>query len=217
MVQHFFRIALSALLLFPFGRVAYSHPHVFVEANVEVVRDKNGQFVELRHVWRFDELFSATTIIDFDEDGSGELGVKELKKLSSTVKESIADYDFFTAIRVGGKAIEFFEPDELKSYYEDDQLIMLMAIEPASPHDFADGPLKISVSDTSFYVAFDYDVKNIAIEGQSNGCEKSVVHPDFDKLYADNSLSLTEAFFDDPSNTDNLGDEFYSWATIDCK
>ncbi|MEL7429195.1 MAG: DUF1007 family protein [Pseudomonadota bacterium] len=209
----FLTLALSGIGLSP----VEAHPHVFVEANIEVVRDDKGRFVELRHVWRFDELFSATTVLDFDADGDGVLGPDELALLSSNVKESISEFDFFTALRVAGKAVEFYEPEELKSYYENDQLIMLMAIEVAEPYDFSGGPLRVSVSDTSFYVAFDYDVKNISVEGPSDTCASSVVHPDFDKLYASDSLSLTEAFFDDPTNTQNLGDEFYSWATIDCK
>lgn len=196
---------------------ANAHPHVFVEANIEVVRDDEGRFVQLRHVWRFDEIFSATTVFDFDEDGDDTLSKEELAVLTSTVKESISEFDFFTALRINGKAVEFYEPDELKAYYENDQLIMLMEVEVAKPYDFSEGPVRVSVSDTSFYVAFDYDVKNISIEGPSDACATSVVHPDFDKLYASDSLSLTEAFFDDPTNTKSLGDEFYSWATIDCK
>lgn len=199
------------------GSMAFAHPHVFVEANIDVVRDKDGRFTELRQVWRFDELFSATITIDFDEDGDGKLDKAEMKKITDTVKESIAEYDFYTALRVGGKPLEFYEPDEIIAYMEDGKMIMLLAVEPAKAYDFSDGPLSVSASDTSFYVAFDFDSTNIAVEGNSDGCKTDVVHPDFDKLYAENSLSLTEAFFNDPQNTASLGDEFYSWATIDCK
>lgn len=209
-------LAVTALLPFT-GSTVLAHPHVFVEANIDVVRDEQGRFTELRHVWRFDELFSATITIDFDEDGDGKLGTEELNKVTSIVKESIAEYDFYTALRVDGKPLEFYEPDEINAYFEDGKMIMLLAVQPSDPYDFADGPLSISTSDTSFYVAFDYDAPNIVIEGNSQGCEKKVVHPDFDSLYAEDSLSLTEAFFNDPQNTADLGDEFYSWAIIDCK
>ncbi len=211
-------ICAAALAVTPFaGSAAVAHPHVFVEANIDVVRDKEGRFTELRQVWRFDELFSATITIDFDEDADGKLSDDELAKVMAIVKESIAEYDFYTALRVNGKPFEFYEPDEIKAYFEDGKLIMLLAVEPSKPYDFSDGPLRVSTSDTSFYVAFDYDKPNVAIEGNSTGCETKVEHPDFDSLYNDNWMSLTEAFFDDPANTANLGDEFYSWAIIDCK
>ena len=202
---------------FVFVTPVFAHPHVFVEANIDVVRDADGNFIELRQVWRFDELFSATITLDFDDDGDRKLNEAELKVITDTVKESIADYDFYTALRVQGKPLEFYEPEQLDAYFEGDQMIMLMAVQPAEKYDFSKGPLSISVSDTSFYVAFDYEVKNVVVEGGQQACGVEVNYPDYDSLYADNSLSLTEAFFDDPSNTEAFGDEFYSWAIIDCK
>ena len=62
------KIALTSMLSLVSGTYAFAHPHVFVDANIEIVRNDKGEFTELRHVWRFDELFSATIILDFDKD-----------------------------------------------------------------------------------------------------------------------------------------------------
>ena len=194
-----------------------AHPHVFVEANIDLVRDADGNFTELRQVWRFDELFSTVLVLDFDRDGDQKLNQAEMKEVTDTVIKSIADYDFYTALRVDGKPFEFYEPEKLEAYFEGDQLIMLLSVEPSEKYDFSNGPLRVSISDTSFYVAFEYEVGNVFIEGNSDGCNTSVVHPDFDTLYSDQSLSLTEAFFDDPSNLEDFGDEFYSWIVLDCE
>ena len=193
-----------------------AHPHVFIEANMEIVRNEAGQFTELRHVWRFDELFSSTIIIDFDNNTNGKLDEAELKEVTDVVKESIAEYDFYTAMRSGNEALEFYEPDEIGAYFEDGRMIMFLALEVAKPYDFSDAPLKISASDTSYYVAFDFDMENISISGNTHGCSTNVEHPDYDSLYADNAESLTESFFNQ-ENGPGFGDEFYSWATIDCK
>ncbi|MEM9332739.1 MAG: DUF1007 family protein [Pseudomonadota bacterium] len=192
-----------------------AHPHVFVEANIEIVRDDKGNFTELRQVWRFDELFSTTISLDYDENVDGKLDKHEIKKITDIVKESIAEYDFYTAIRAGTEPLEFYEPDEIGAYFEDGKMIMFLSVEPTKPYDFKGAPLRISASDTSYYVAFDFDKENITIDGNDAGCSMDVVHPDFDKLYADDSLSLTESFFNDPQNT-SFGDEFHSWATINC-
>ena len=58
-------VAASALV----GGVAPAgaHPHVFAEARLEVVIGDDG-VSELRHVWRFDQLFSATVLLEFDAD-----------------------------------------------------------------------------------------------------------------------------------------------------
>ncbi|MEM9278115.1 MAG: DUF1007 family protein [Pseudomonadota bacterium] len=200
---------------FSVTNAAYAHPHVFVEANIEVVRDKQGNFTELRQVWRFDELFSTTIVIDYDQNVNGELDPDELKEVTDIVKESIAEYDFYTAIRSGVKPLEFYEPDEIGAYFDDGKLIMFLSVEPVEPYDFAKAPLRISASDTSYYVAFDFGKENVSISGNQNGCKTDVVHPDFDKLYAENAETFTEAFFNDPTNG-GFGDEFYSWATITC-
>ncbi|MGI9352954.1 MAG: DUF1007 family protein [Rhizobiaceae bacterium] len=196
--------------------VATAHPHVFVEANIEVVRDDKGLFTELRQVWRFDELFSTTVTLDYDENVDGVLDEKELKEVTKIIKESIAEYDFYTAIRTGDKAVEFFEPDEINAYFEDGKMIMFLAVEPSKPIDLSTAPLRISASDTSYYVAFRFDTDNVSISGNDDGCSADVKHPDFDKLYADNAETLSESFFNDQKDS-GFGDEFYSWATITCQ
>lgn len=195
---------------------ASAHPHVFVEANIEMVRNEAGDFTEIRHVWRFDELFSATVILDYDANGNNAMDVDELKEISQAVKENIAEFDFYTAVRSGTDVVAFYEPDEIKSYYDGGQLIMLLALEFEKPLKAKSGAVRVSASDTSYYVAFDFDTENVTVSGNNKGCEINVEHPDFDKLYADNALSLTESFFNDPSNTGSFGDEFYSWAAIKC-
>ena len=37
-----------------------AHPHVFAEANLELLSNDVGGLEEIRHVWRFDEFFSAS-------------------------------------------------------------------------------------------------------------------------------------------------------------
>ncbi len=209
-------LAISTSTLLLATTWANAHPHVFVEANMEVVLNEKSQFTELRHVWRFDEIFSATIIIDYDSNADGKLDEKELEEVTTTVKASIADYDFYTALRSGQTVIEFYEPEKLNAYYDDGQLIMFFSLNPSKPYDMKKQPLKISASDTSYYVAFDFTEKNISFSGAEHTCSTKVVVPDFDSLYADNSETLSEAFFNDPSQPIDLGDEYYSWANISC-
>ncbi|MEO0328313.1 MAG: DUF1007 family protein [Pseudomonadota bacterium] len=192
----------------------HAHPHVFVEANIEVVRNASGEFTELRQVWRFDELFSSTILLDYDDNTDGKLDEKEIKAVTDIVKESIAEYDFYTAIRADDKPLEFYEPDKINAYYEGNQLIMFLSVEPTKSINLKQSALKVSASDSSYYVAFEFNNESITIEGNSDACNVSVVHPDFDKIYATTD-SLTEAFFQDPQNS-GFGDEFYSWANIKC-
>jgi len=194
---------------------AVAHPHVFVDAQMEVVVNEEGKFTELRHVWRFDELFSATLILDFDKNGNAKLDKDEIEEITDIVQESIAEYDFYTALRSGTDVINFYEPEKINAYMENDQMIMFLSIEPEFPHDFKKAPLRISASDTSYYVAFEFSERNVILKGETGSCNTNVTVPDFDALYASNSETLTEAYFENPENP-GLGDEFFSWAEVSC-
>ena len=194
---------------------AQSHPHVFAEASMEIVRNKDGAFTELRQVWRFDELFTTSLQVDFDDDADGKLDASEIRKISNTVRNSIADYDFYTAMRAGEDVLLFEEPHEFDAYIEDGQFIILLAIKPEQPYKFDRGALRISASDETYYVAFEFMKSNISISGSDEKCVTDISVPDFDQLYASNSQALSESFFSDNQDA-GLGDEFYSWAEIKC-
>ncbi len=208
-------IGTSLALLLGSTLLPNAHPHVFVEANMELVINDKGQFTELRHVWRFDELFSSTLILDYDADSSGELDEKEIAEITKTIHSSISEYDFYTAMRSGKEVINFYEPEKLNAYMEDNQMIMFFSLEPENPHDFKKAPLKISASDTSYYVAFEFAQKNIILKENSDACTAKVTVPNYDELYASDSDTLTEAYFSNPEKPE-LGDEFFSWAEITC-
>jgi len=125
-----------------------AHPHVFVEANMElVINDKN-----------------------------------------------------YTALRAGKDVINFYEPDKLNAYMENGQMVMFFSIEPEKPHDFSKAPLKISASDTSYYVAFEFSEKNVVLKENAQSCKTKITVPNYDELYASNSDTLSEAFFSNPEN-----------------
>lgn len=207
--------ASSIALLLGSAILPNAHPHVFVEANMELVINDKNQFTELRHVWRFDELFSSTLIIDFDTNADGKLDETEIGEITKTIHSSIGEYDFYTALRAGTKVINFYEPEKLNAYIENGQMIMFFSVQPENPHDFSKSPLRISASDTSYYVAFEFTEKNIILKENAESCKTKVNVPNYDELYASNSDTLSEAFFSNPENPE-LGDEFFSWAEITC-
>ncbi len=68
-------IAILSLLPAP----AFAHPHIFIDAKFEVVAAPDGSISELRNVWRFDEVFSSSVLLDFDKTGNLTLDASELK------------------------------------------------------------------------------------------------------------------------------------------
>jgi ABC-type uncharacterized transport system substrate-binding protein len=194
-----------------------AHPHVMVEANLEIMRNDAGEAIELRHVWRFDELFSTTVVLDFDANGNNAMEPDELAKVSETVSKSIAEQEYFTEVRVGDDAVEYKPPKRIMVDYIDGQVLMFFALGFEKPIKMTGLPLKVAVSDPTYYVAMDIPGETaVQVTGKGAACGVDIVVPDYDKLMAQNQAMLTEQFFNNPENAD-LGDEWLTWVNVACK
>ena len=91
---------------------ALAHPHVFVDAKAEIVFDDGGRITAIRNVWRFDDAYSAFASEGLDTDGDGKLTVEELMPLADINIKSLKDFDYFTFLTAGSKAIAFVQPTE---------------------------------------------------------------------------------------------------------
>jgi len=196
--------------------LALAHPHVMVDANLEIVRNAAGEVIELRNVWRFDELFSTTVVLDYDANGNNVLEPEELDEVSKTVTKSISEEDFFTEVRLGKESVAFVPPPEIMVDYVDGQILMLFAVTFAKPVNASAGQFRVSVADPTYYVAFELAGEAaVQVSGNGAGCGVEVVVPDYDKLMSQNQASLTEQFFNNPENAD-LGDDWMTWVNLKC-
>lgn len=195
-------VAAFVLLLAAAGP-ASAHPHVFAEARLDVVLGPDRKSIHsLRHLWRFDELFSSTVLLEFDKNSDLTLDDDELKDVASTISASLADYDYFQLVTVNGKDVQMKAPAHLMAYFDQDQLIVLFESEPPAPIPLA-GSISLGVYDPTFYTAIDFtEDASMAVEGLPANCSRAVVRPDPDTAIAENQKTLTEAFFNDPTGTD---------------
>ncbi|WP_419908563.1 DUF1007 family protein [Hoeflea sp.] len=181
---------------------AFSHPHVFAEARLEIMIGDRGSVSELRHVWRFDELFSSTVLLDFDTNANLKLEPEELAEVGRIVHDSLADFNFFTSIIQNGRDISVVVPDGINVDYQDGQLLMFFAVQ-AEDGMSLDGNMSFGVYDPTMYTAIDFiNDSDMVVAGNTNGCKQTVVRPDVDEILAQNQESLTEAFFNDPAGND---------------
>lgn len=197
-------LALAASLLvglLPFQK-AEAHPHVFAEARLEVVVNPDQTVKALRHVWRFDDVFSSTVVMEFDKNGDLKLDDTEMAEVSKTIFDSLGEYKYFQLVTVDGKDAAMKPPPQLIAQYQDEQLIVLFESEPAEPLRLK-GKVDFGVYDPTFYTAIDFtDDKELVVDNMPPACTKTVVRPDPDEAIAQNQGTLTEAFFNDPTGTD---------------
>ncbi|MFU0505448.1 DUF1007 family protein [Pseudaminobacter sp. NGMCC 1.201702] len=181
---------------------AWVHPHVFAEARLDVMVNADQTVKSLRHLWRFDDLFSSTVLMEFDKNSDLKLDDAELKEVSDTVQASLAEFGYFQIVTLNGKDVEMKPPAQLMANYEDNQLIILFESEPKAPLKL-DGKIGFGVYDPTFYTAIDFvEDENMSVADLPSTCTRSVIRPDPDEALAQNQSTLTEAFFNDPAGTD---------------
>lgn len=181
---------------------AYAHPHVFAEARLEVVSDAKGDVELLRHVWRFDDLFSTTVLLEFDANVDNRLDASELETVAGVVSSSIADFDYFQSIDIGNTAIKVSPVTDMIVDLVDGQLLIIFTARPERAVSLRDNP-RFSVFDPTFYTAIEFlDDDSMAVLNAPDGCAGEIVIPDAEVAIAQNQQSLTEAFFNEPDGND---------------
>jgi len=181
---------------------ALSHPHIFAEASLEVTVGPERAVETLRHVWRFDDLFSSTVLLEFDTNADLALDNEELETVGSVVLESLAEFDYFQFVTSGGKDVAMHPPEKIVALFEDNQLIIVFESRPVD-RLVLDGTVDFGVYDPTFYTAIDfYEDENLVVSELPDGCARTVVRPDPDEAIAQNQQSLTDAFFNDPAGVD---------------
>ena len=195
------RLAILAASLLP--AVAQAHPHIFAEARLEVVTTDDGTVSELRNVWRFDEVFSSSVLLDFDKNTNLKLDADELAELGEIMRASLADFDYFTTVTIDGKDMAIRRPEVINVSFDDNQILIFFTVMPENPLPLK-GKLAFGIYDPSMYTAIDFPTdEDLVAQGKAaNACKRQVVRPDPDEIIAQNSATLTEAFFNDPSGTD---------------
>lgn len=194
--------AIVALCVVTAATPARVHPHVFADARLDVDVDAGGHVTALKHVWRFDDVFSSTVLVEFDKNADLKLDNSELQDVSNTIYELLAEFGYFQIVTMDGKDVEMARPERLIAAFEDNQLIVLFQSKPKQALKLS-GKVDFGVYDPTFYTAIDFvEDDQMAVNGMPAGCTRSVIRPDPDEALAQNQQNLTDAFFNDPSGTD---------------
>lgn len=192
----------ATLLALVCATPAFAHPHVFAEARLDVNVDAGGNVTSLHHVWRFDDLFSSTVLVEFDKNQDLVLDQAELEEVANVVHGSLADFNYFQLVTKGGKDVPMQAPERLVADFVDNQLIILFESEPEAPLPLV-GEVAFGVYDPTFYTAIDFvEDSYMTVNNLPADCTSSVVRPDPDEAIAQNQQTLTEAFFNDPTGND---------------
>nr|WP_255617246.1 DUF1007 family protein [Aurantimonas sp. VKM B-3413] len=161
-------------------RPAAAHPHVFAQSHVEIVGAAGGALGAIRNVWRMDELFSSQVLVEFDKNANGRLDDDELEDVGKTIRDSIAEYSFYTSVTTNGRQVKLAPPDAIHALDQDGQLLLFFEMRAEEPLDLAKHPLTVSNFDESFYTAFDFNADSFQLVDMPPACRTNFVRPDED-------------------------------------
>lgn len=194
---------------------ASAHPHVFAEARLELVIGPDRTVRALHHVWRFDEVFSSTVLLEFDKNKDLKLENSELETVAKTIHDSLADYNYFQVVKQNGKDVPMQAPAKLMASFKDGQLIVFFETHPKTPLRLVAGRTDFGIYDPTFYTAIDFlKDEDMQVKNLPSDCTRRVIRPDPDTAIAQNRSSLTDSFFADPTNLSQI---FATKLQLECK
>lgn len=147
--------------------VAFAHPHVFVDAKVQVFFNENGLSGVLNH-WVYDEVYSMATVTSVDKNGDGNLSAEEIKALKPVVLGQVAKSNYFNYIQSGS---DFLEAKAIKNFsasVEKGRLVLDFMVSFVAPVGNDYSMLVVVVADPTNYVQVTADMENADVAAPGN-------------------------------------------------
>jgi ABC-type uncharacterized transport system substrate-binding protein len=163
-------LAAAATLTLVAAVPALAHPHVFVDAQVDIVFDGQGRMKEIREVWRFDPAFSVFATQGLDANGDDKLDAGELKPLAEINVTSLKDFEFFSYLTIGDDRVPLLPPEKYWLEFEAGRLTLFYTLPLKEPA--AVGPRTVlEVFDREYFVEFGFAADQpIGLENAPAGC-----------------------------------------------
>ena len=223
----------KAALLAPFRRPAFAllaaiglagpaaaHPHVWVTSKAEIDYD-SGRVAGIRHVWTFDKGYSAFVTQGLDANGDGTLSPEELQGLATENTHNLAEFAFFTKLKVAGKEQAFGPPREPRMAMEGGRLTLSFLLPLASPAAQGRGVAALEVYDPTYFVSFGLAEGSDAarLTRAPTGCTANVTrakNAEEPKTTDAAGQGMTEAFFEALTAASNYGEQFATRIIVAC-
>ncbi|WP_227285482.1 MULTISPECIES: DUF1007 family protein [Paracoccaceae] len=183
MTRSFLRpLALSAFLASA-PTLAGAHPHIFIDAGLDLIHDDSGSLVEVRVTWRYDELYSLLILQDYglDPDFDGVLTEDEIARTLGFDLNWGAGFEGGLTLSADGAVLDIGAPEPVSLTLTDGHLETTHRRPVTGPASAA-LPLEAAIYDPEFYIAFEMTLP-MAISGR-DGCTPRLVRADLDAAYA---------------------------------
>lgn len=216
------RAALAALAMGSWAAAtpADAHPHVWIQMQSAVVFNDQGQISAVKVSWTFDDGYTQMALDGLDTNGNGTYEPAELEPLTRENLESLKDYDYFTHVRLDGKAQALGAPVEPGQTYAGDKLQLHFQLPLATPIDPTKGEFVLKVYDPEFYISFEYTGADpVTVTGKMPAGCKPVIRPLPSDAEIDQTRTMLSSKGPDwkPEEQEDFGALFAQPVTIQCQ
>lgn len=195
---------------------AVAHPHVFVSMQTELVYAADGKVTGVRHVWTFDDMFSAYATQGLDQKTKGVFTREELAPLAEVNVTSLKEFDYFSYVKADGNKLQFLDPAASEYWldYNDARLTLNFTLKLKTPVKAK--ALNLEVYDPAYFIDFTFEEKDpVKLAGAPAGCKFSAAKPQ-DENAAAQAKRLAELPRDAPSDGTNYGMLFANKIAVTC-
>ncbi|ESW59865.1 MAG: polyphosphate kinase [Rhodobacter sp. CACIA14H1] len=185
------RLALAVAGVVALAGPVAAHPHVFMETELEVIRDEAGRAVSLRVTWSYDPFFSLVLITErgLDPDADGVLTVDEEAALQGFDMNWEPGFAGDVYAFAGDAAVALSGPRNGLARYEGGRIVSSHVRDLAAP---VAGLLVVKNYDPTYYT--EYTIRDVA----AGGCGVEIVAPDLTEA----ELALKAALAELPADMD---------------
>ena len=149
---------------------ALAHPHIFIDAAVDITLDDAGRVAALHHSWTFDTAFSVWMVQGLDTNNDGIVSSEEMQELADENMLGLADFGFYT---VAGDGMQFTPAGDQRMRYEDNRVTLDFTIDAVEPQPVGNS-FELGVYDAEYYVAIAFDdVSDVTLV---NGADDCAIH-----------------------------------------
>jgi ABC-type uncharacterized transport system substrate-binding protein len=157
---------------------AWAHPHVWVAARAEILFDAQGEIAAVRHIWTFDEMYSAFAAQGLGKDGRPPTQ-EDLAPLAKTNVESLAEFQYFTAVKTGPTYHEFGEPVDYALEANEKKIVTLRFTLPLKAPVAPKKPVTFMIYDPTYFVSVELAQPNpVALRNAPAGCSMTTIKPE---------------------------------------
>ncbi len=135
---------------------ASAHPHIFIDAQIVVAFNDQGEVSGLRQAWTFDALYSSWATQGLDQDGDGQVSSDELQPLADDNMQGLKDYNYYSVVGLaGGADQDFLTGRDARMEYDGTNLKLAFVMDLVSTLAPV-GDIEIEVADPEYYSAFQF-------------------------------------------------------------